>query len=208
MGILDRVIKRTTNKLVRVNLSISSIQNFITERNYKSYLELGVCQNYAFNGVNCEYKVGVDIKYPATYTMSTDEFFAQNTEKFDIIYIDADHREVQLTKDIENSLLILNENGVILCHDCNPPCEEYQIDERMLWQTAWKAFSRYRIISPYKTYCINDGYGIGVIDTMYPADKVVSIPGIDYENLKYTDLQKHRTKILGLSGKDLSSILD
>ena len=182
----------------RLNLSISSINDFITDRNYKSYLELGVCASYTFDRINCAYKVGVDNNNPATYMMSTDEFFEGNVETFDIIYIDADHREQAVTNDIENSLLILNENGLIICHDCNPPKEEYQIDERMLWQTAWKAFTRYRIVSPYKTYCINDGYGLGVIDTMHSADQVVRIPEVDYENLTYANLEQYRTELLGL----------
>lgn len=184
----------------RLSLSISSINDFIIARKYQSYLELGVCTSATFDVINCAHKVGVDIKYPADYEMSTDDFFAQNTEKFDIIYIDADHREAQLMIDIENSLLALNQNGIILCHDCNPQEEKHQLEEGDLWQTAWKAFSRYRTVSPYKTYCINDGYGIGVIDTTSPADTIatIRIPGLDYASLTWPDLAQHRTKLLGL----------
>ena len=48
---------------------------------------------------------------------TSDEFFMQNKEKFDIIYIDGWHEEPQVYKDINNSWNSLNINGIIICDD-------------------------------------------------------------------------------------------
>ena len=52
--------------------------------------------------------------------MSTDDFFANNTENFDIVFIDADHRWYHVRRDFENSLKFLNEYGIIIFHDTDP----------------------------------------------------------------------------------------
>lgn len=66
-------------------------------------------------------KETVDIaEAEATYHMSTDVFFDQNTKKYDIIFIDAWHEFSQVVKDYNNSLKALNEGGLILFHDLYP----------------------------------------------------------------------------------------
>ena len=49
----------------------------------------------------------------------TDDFFAQNTEKFPCIFVDADHSYEAVKKDFENSLKILEDGGCIILHDIN-----------------------------------------------------------------------------------------
>ena len=48
---------------------------------------------------------------------TSDEFFMQNKEKFDLIYIDGWHEAPQVYKDINNSWDSLNINGIIICDD-------------------------------------------------------------------------------------------
>jgi len=48
---------------------------------------------------------------------TSDNFFANNNEKFDIIYIDGSHEAFQVYKDINNSWNSLNINGLIICDD-------------------------------------------------------------------------------------------
>jgi SAM-dependent methyltransferase len=71
------------------------------------------------------------IKFKGT----TAEFFAQNKEKFDFIYIDASHKKADVALDLEESFKILNHGGVIACDDYlwllpgdpwNPPTEDYE----------------------------------------------------------------------------------
>ena len=129
-------------------------------------------------------------------TLETLEEFTNDNLTFDIIFIDANHTEVFLTRDIENSLKILNTNGVIILHDVNPPDEFSQIDSNNRYQTAWKAFVKFRFSSDFFTYSYATDCGLGVIDTSKTM-KIEKINNIDYLNLKYEDLEKHREHFLG-----------
>jgi len=180
---------------------VKALNTMIAKRSYRSYLELGIYDGTTFNAVNCEKKTSVDMSNPADFRMSTDDFFAINKDQYDIIFIDANHTEPFLTRDIANSLKILNAGGVIICHDCNPPDEHSQVDANGLYQTAWKAFAKYRVTSPYLTYCVPEDCGLGVIDTSRPGT-VSMIPGIDYAKLVYSDFERHKNHLIGFSALD------
>jgi hypothetical protein len=66
--------------------------------------------------------------------MSTDDFFSQNKENFDIVYIDADHEYNQVIKDYNNSVDFLNENGIIFLHDLYPP-DEYHTSPSLCYNS-------------------------------------------------------------------------
>jgi len=51
---------------------------------------------------------------------TTDEFFEKNKQKFDLIYIDADHSKDSVTKDILNAFKCINEGGIISGDDYHP----------------------------------------------------------------------------------------
>lgn len=51
------------------------------------------------------------------FNSTTDNFFENNTEKYDCIFIDADHSYAGVKKDYENALRYINEGGVIIFHD-------------------------------------------------------------------------------------------
>ena len=102
----------------------------------KYYLELGTNIGYTFNEVkkfvpNC-YGVEKDPKKTGSggnmFRGTTDDFFKRNTHimpPMDFIFIDADHSFDQVRKDLENSLKILNEGGIIALHDTDPNKELY-----------------------------------------------------------------------------------
>jgi predicted O-methyltransferase YrrM len=96
-----------------------------------SYLELGLYEGETFKMLsklipNC---IGVDFSpknldgYGGILVMSTDEFFNQNKETFDIIFIDADHKFESVKTDLLNAIKILNYNGMIFLHDTDPESE-------------------------------------------------------------------------------------
>lgn len=105
------------------------ITSMVKCNRYKSYLELGVD-----NGLNISYVsnntsakcVGVDVcpvRVGGNFTFhndTTDNFFINNKDTFDIIFIDACHQIDFVKKDFINSLKILNKNGMILLHDVDP----------------------------------------------------------------------------------------
>jgi hypothetical protein len=136
---------------------------------YTSYLEIGVDCGSNFERVHCAYKVGVDPsnKYEKiTFNITSDEFFAQNEENFDIIFIDGLHVSDQVVKDIQNSLNVLNPKGTIIMHDCLPNSEFAQSRERLgdHWNgDVWKAFAHYRKNPDLVMFTINTDQGLGFI---------------------------------------------
>ena len=96
-----------------------------------SYLELGLREGKTFKKLsklipNC---VGVDLSprnlndYNRILTMSTNDFFSQNKETFDIIFIDADHKFESVKTDLLNAIKILNYDGMIFLHDTDPEAD-------------------------------------------------------------------------------------
>ena len=51
------------------------------------------------------------------YKKTSDNFFENNKEKFDLIYIDGSHEAPQVYNDLYNSWACLNSNGIIICDD-------------------------------------------------------------------------------------------
>lgn len=154
------------------------INSLIEKHNYKSYLEIGVYNpDGCFNKINCEYKVSVDSmvngEFPVMFKMTSDDFFKQNTEKFDLIFIDGLHLDEQVQKDISNSFNFLNENGTIVLHDCNPPThyharENYYDNTTPVgwdWNgTVWKAIVKERCNNPnIFTSVVDTDWGVGIM---------------------------------------------
>ena len=76
------------------------------------------------------------------------------------------HISKQVEKDIQNSLKILNEGGLIVVHDCNPNSEIAQSREMTggAWNgDVWKAFVKLRQEKGIDLYCINIDFGCGII---------------------------------------------
>ena len=48
---------------------------------------------------------------------TSDNYFLNQEDKFDVIYIDGSHEADQVYKDIKNSWKILNMNGILICDD-------------------------------------------------------------------------------------------
>ena len=52
-----------------------------------------------------------------TFKGTSDNYFLNQKDKFDVIYIDGSHEADQVYKDIKNSWRILNMNGILICDD-------------------------------------------------------------------------------------------
>jgi Methyltransferase domain len=104
------------------------ITQIVKLTNCQKYLELGVWYGDNISQVKnyCNYCIGVDLedkvknKNFKLIINNTDDFFSENEEKFDIIFIDADHSFDSVKKDFINSLEILNKFGIIFLHDTDP----------------------------------------------------------------------------------------
>jgi glycosyltransferase involved in cell wall biosynthesis len=202
--------------------------NSISNPNDK-YLEIGVENGYTFNNTHFLNKIGVD---PSPNFISnnlvlktSDDFFKNvdtntNTNtKFDIVFIDGLHQCEQVIKDVNNSIIHLNENGKILLDDIIPlnsheqlkiPLKHYydnEILKTMIPWTGdvWKAL--YHILSLYSQY-IDFSYfyhpyyrGIAILHIKHffqiPDTEIDIINNYNYTNdfIKYMHLIENFTQL-------------
>jgi len=184
----------------------------------KSYLEIGVrLADENFSHIKVPFKTGVDPGIEGysegTHKMTSDDFFKQNKDTFDLIFIDGLHESEQVLRDINSSLNILNNNGIIICHDMNPKIKEHQLlkedplrikyveEQRKLknigyelWTgDCWKAFAILRSTrSDLEMFVIDTDFGVGVIKR--GNQQIISIP----EELTYEYLELNREMLLNL----------
>lgn len=175
------------------------IQHLIDNRGYKSYLEIGSFRNENFSKIRIEKKISVDPDPDAyaNYQMTSDQYFAENKDKFDICFIDGLHQHDQVWRDIRNSLEHLNSEGVIVMHDCLPKNERMQIEDFTSHQheewtgDVWKAYYKAYSELQYKVQVVDTDYGCGIIDT-----KILYPEGLSWkvhmEDLKYDDFLRLR----------------
>jgi len=141
--------------------------------NAQSYLEIGVNKGDVFLRLDIAIKIGVDpdINSVANRLITSDKFFLNNYAKFDLIFIDGLHHADQVEKDINNSLLSLNTNGYIVCHDMLPTTESMQIIPRIQneWTgDSWKAWLKLRTTrDDLSMYIVDVDYGCGIIHRGY-----------------------------------------
>ena len=170
------------------------IQRMIDFRGFKTYLEIGSYRNENVKNLKIDRKITVDPDPDAyaNYQMTSDQYFADNDEKFDIIFIDGLHEHSQVWRDIRNSLEHLNPNGVIVMHDCMPKSEKMQVWDNKSHQSeewtgdTWKAYYKAYGELSYKVYVVDTDYGCGVIDTSDKYKEDINWK-VDMEELKYED---------------------
>ena len=176
------------------------IQSLINKTQAEKYLEIGMGSGLNFSAIQCEYKICVDPTptVPVTFTLTSDNFFNQNNETFDVIFIDGLHWSEQLYKDIDNSLKILNDGGYIICHDINPHSEFIQRYPQPKLESEWTG-------DCWKTWVIlkseRDNLEMSVVDTDYGCGIIrkgkQNLITINSE-LTWDVLEKDRVKLLNL----------
>lgn len=187
------------------------INSLIEVSGAESYLEIGVAGGDTFSQILCKQKVGVDpspIALQATHIQTSDEFFAQNTETFDLIFIDGLHHRDQVRQDIINSLKVLRTGGFIVCHDMNPTNERMQLVPMadLEWTgDCWKAWVELRWERPdLEMFVVNTDYGCGVIT--WGKQHLLTV---DPALLTWNNLCLHRKEWLNLiSVEEFQSVLD
>lgn len=170
---------------------IDIINHYVKKTKAKKYLEIGVRGADCFNSITCEYKVGVDPDKSsgATIFETSDDFFAKNTEKFDVCFVDGMHHDDFVYRDITNALNCLNDGGVILCHDMHPTSEFIQLipqrPDHCEWcGNCWQAWVKLRqerddlemFVSPYD-------WGTAVIKRGKQEKLKIDVP-ITYQNFE------------------------
>ena len=101
------------NRIALVNLLVSKFP-------ICNYLEIGCADDALFQSVFCSHKVGVDPKSGGTIRKTSDDFFLENKEKFDVVFIDGLHTYEQVRLDVINSIQHLSDGGWVAMHDMLP----------------------------------------------------------------------------------------
>jgi hypothetical protein len=176
------------------------VQDIINQKNYKMYLEIGCFDDELFNKVNCEKKVGVDPVSGGTIRATSNQFFKENKEFFDCIFIDGLHEYNQVKKDISNSLKFLNQGGVILLHDCLPDNYYAQATPRCQWTwngDVWKAIVEFRSYKDADVYTCYADHGIGVIFKRSNRN-LLDYSKNNYSNLKFEEYFHNHKKLMNI----------
>ncbi|MFC1567283.1 class I SAM-dependent methyltransferase [Thermodesulfobacteriota bacterium] len=216
------------------------IQAIIDCKRVKTYLEIGVEGGDVFLKVKAKKKIAVDPKILITkksrfksilkdfsnisnkyYQMTSDYFFETKASLFknglDVVFIDGLHTYEQSLRDIQNSLKLLNEDGVIIMHDCNPqtesiayPAASCQHAEGLQldgwtgeWSgDVWKTIAYLR--STHKNlhvFVLDCDYGLGIITKGTP-ENMLEFSKEEIKKLSYDDLAKNRSNILNLKNTE------
>ena len=169
------------------------IQEIIKKNNFSYYLEIGCDDDELFSKIKIKNKIGVDPMDGGTHRMTSDDFFKDNQKRFDIIFIDGLHEYTQVLRDIKNSIKYLNEDGVILIHDCLPSKIWHQTipQTHSSWNgDVWKAIVEFRQSPKLEIYTCKIDTGISMIqkkeNTKILSDKILS-----YKKLKFIDFVKN-----------------
>ena len=180
------------------------IQHIINKYNYTSYLEIGCDKDQSFSRIKINKKIGVDPISGGTIRDTSDNFFINNKDKFDIIFIDGLHHYEQVIKDIYNSLDILNDNGHILIHDCLPRTIAHQAIPRYRgsWNgDVWKSIVELRTKSNLEVFTCEIDFGVGVIrkkNNTNPLDIKIN----DFKKLKFKDYYHNNKKFMNVISYD------
>jgi len=170
------------------------------KKNFKSYLEIGCFDDELFNHINCQFKIGVDPVSGGTIRKTSDQFFKDNNYNFDCIFIDGLHEYNQVKKDIMNSLNFLNQEGIILIHDCLPNNFYAQATPRCQYEwngDVWKAIVEFRTRKEIDVYTCYADYGIGVI-LKRQNKNLLTYPKKDYSKLKFSEYYNNYNRLMNI----------
>ena len=173
------------------------IEYLINKYKYSDYLEIGCDQDQLFSKVRIKNKTGVDPISGGNIRKTSDQFFRENKNKFDIIFIDGLHTYNQVKKDILNSINCLKDEGIVLVHDCMPDSLSKQAVPRyrMSWNgDVWKAIVDLRQNEYLEIYTCKIDQGIGVIKKKRNSSILKLEKNI--KDLKFKDYYKNYVKYL------------
>ncbi|MFZ1809270.1 MAG: class I SAM-dependent methyltransferase [Cyclobacteriaceae bacterium] len=207
---------------------------------HTSYLEIGVRNGNCFFQINANRRIAVDPEFvigkrtyfnayrsqplkwlkDSFYSLTSDEYFerkAKSKPKATAILIDGLHTYEQSYRDVQSSLNILEEDGVIVMHDCNPkseaeafPTDSYESalnsnlpGWRNVWcGDVWKTVLHLQTQPNLEVCVLDTDFGLGLVrkSTKPEPQLVMDVAGI--KNLSYADLAANRESWLNLKSKD------
>lgn len=205
------------------------IQNLIEQKQAKIYLEIGVATGDNFLQIRADRKMAVDpdFRIPGGYTsngsidyyeMTSDDFFASQSEiltqyGLDIVFVDGLHTYEQSLKDLLNALEFLNDGGVIVMHDCNPPskliahpvlseAKKMPGFTRAWMGDVWKTIVYLRSLrSDLRVFVLDCDCGVGIVQKKSP-ESMLKYSQEAIANLSYEEFEANRVSLLNLKKPD------
>ena len=178
----DTGIQIDWNKILfnRVSFITAVTQKFSDCR----YLEIGCDDNICFNSIPVINKIGVDPDRGGNIKDTSDNFFKNNKNRFDVIFIDGLHIYEQCRRDVINALKVLDKNGYIFLHDMTPRnwAEENvpRLKNTLCTGDIWKVAIELSKTKGIDFFVINADMGVGVLRKK--EENIVYHD--DFENLK------------------------
>ena len=185
-----------------MQINRSTVTRFIAQAfHVGSYLEIGVNDGGTFNIISAHKKVGVDPKGPpATHKMTSNEYFQQNTDLFDLILVDGLHTYDQTNTDMFMSFKRLNKYGWMVVDDIHPtfPMQAnptYVQEGTIGWQgECYKAWINMRMLYPEYGFINIEGTNVGVVSRLLPS--INKAPHVDVTNIDYEYFAKNKVELL------------
>lgn len=164
-------------EMPRLESRIDLLNHLSITQNVVDYVEIGVREKRTFRAIDAPFKWGVDPKYSSEYMMTSDEYFASKPRAADMTFIDGDHREATVYRDIANAWDQTRQGGCVVLHDMLPRSLQAQDDGAfddarcapppgMPWNGGgWKAAARFILESPtlYVMRTLDADHGVGVM---------------------------------------------
>lgn len=185
----------------------TDVLNALVERyGLRRYLEIGLQDPRAnLEGVRAPLKHSVDPAALATFRIPSDAFFEiiRPDHRYDLVFIDGDHEEEQVLRDLQNALAHLEPGGAVVLHDSSPPTRWHQrpaseFDGCSEWNgQVWRAVVRFRCAHPeIPVYTVDTDWGCTVVR---PADPdPVRLTGVAPSDLTWERFERDRDRLLEL----------
>ena len=190
------------------HLRIQVINNILKKTKEKRYLEIGCDLNQVFDKIQAKKKFGVDPLRGGNIRTTSDNFFENNSEIFDVIFIDGLHEYDQVKKDIVNSLKFIDEKGFIVIHDLLPRnwLEEHVPRLSSTWcGDIWKISFDLLKTENIKFELLLIDFGLGIIKK---ENKIVKLHDSNLKGKNFEYLVENYQKLPLLNRNELAKYLD
>ncbi len=180
------------------------IQKIIELKKFKSYLEIGCDSDDSFSKIRIENKIGVDPVSGGNFKGTSDQFFSQNKNFFDCIFIDGLHEYDQVYKDLKNSIQFLNKDGIIFLHDTLPSSIHQQAVPRYkrIWNgDVWKVIVNFRTNENYNILTCNIDHGVTILQKV-KNKKILNISIKNFKKLKFKDFYNNYKEYMNIVNYD------
>jgi hypothetical protein len=215
---------------------IKIIKYLLKQKKSKNYLEIGVFNGHVFFKVKSKFKIAVDPEFQFDFLRkfgktllnpynlfnkyflkTSDLFFSEVApnlllnKKIDIALVDGMHEYHYALRDVENTLNYLDNDGIIIMHDCNPLTEEASITFSE-WEAKgmtgtwngdlWKTIVHLRSVrKDINVFVLNCDHGLGIIAKRKP-ENTLNFSADEINALTYQEFNANRNEWLNLKNAD------